>query len=287
MKSVIRRRGTGLVLVLALALALAGVAACRGPGPDASPSTTTMPGLTTAPPSPSEPATTSPPPTTVAPTTRPPGVPGSLLGKDLERLPTSAKLVALTFDAGANADGVGPILATLAQKGVAGTFFLTGDFVSQFPQQSRQIVGAGHRVGNHTIDHPHLPSLPDSEVRAQVLGAAQAVRSVTGADPAPFFRFPYGDRTAHTIALINDLGYVAVRWSVDSLGWQGTMGGTRGATFVRDRVLNAAVPGGIVLMHVGSHPEDHSTLDADALSGIIDGLRAQGYTFVTLDALLT
>jgi peptidoglycan/xylan/chitin deacetylase (PgdA/CDA1 family) len=55
---------------------------------------------------------------------------------------------------------------------------------------------------------------------------------------------------------------------------------------VTERVLAAAQPGEIVLMHVGSHPEDRSTLDADALPGIIAGLRQRGYTFITLDALL-
>jgi peptidoglycan/xylan/chitin deacetylase (PgdA/CDA1 family) len=73
---------------------------------------------------------------------------------------------------------------------------------------------------------------------------------------------------------------------VDSLGWQGRQGGTRDAAFVRDRVLNAATAGGIVVMHVGSHPTDRSTLDADALPAVIDGLRARGYTLVTLDVLL-
>lgn len=51
------------------------------------------------------------------------------------------------------------------------------------------------------------------------------------------------------------------------------------------RVLGAARPGEIVLMHVGSNPDNHTTLDADALSQVISGLRAKGYSFVTLDAL--
>jgi peptidoglycan/xylan/chitin deacetylase (PgdA/CDA1 family) len=45
------------------------------------------------------------------------------------------------------------------------------------------------------------------------------------------------------------------------------------------------VPGEIVLMHVGSNPDDHTTFDADALAQVIGGLRAGGYSFVTLDAL--
>ncbi|HZM84504.1 MAG TPA: hypothetical protein VFC19_52965 [Candidatus Limnocylindrales bacterium] len=85
--------------------------------------------------------------------------------------------------------------------------------------------------------------------------------------------------------MVNSFGYVAVRWTVDSLGWQGT--GAHTAASVAARVLDAAQPGQFVLMHVGSNPDDRSALDADALPTIIGGLRTRGYTFVTLDALLT
>ena len=50
------------------------------------------------------------------------------------------------------------------------------------------------------------------------------------------------------------------------------------------RVLGAARPGEIVLMHVGANPDDGTTLDAAALPSVISGLRARGYGFVTLDA---
>ena len=39
-------------------------------------------------------------------------------------------------------------------------------------------------------------------------------------------------------------------------------------------------------MHVGSNPADRSTLDASALPTIIDAIRARGYSFVTMNALL-
>jgi peptidoglycan/xylan/chitin deacetylase (PgdA/CDA1 family) len=84
---------------------------------------------------------------------------------------------------------------------------------------------------------------------------------------------------------MNDECYVAVRWSVDSLGWKGTSGGMT-TTKVRDRVLAAARPGMVVLMHVGANPDDGTTLDAAALPAVIDGLRAKGYTFVTLQQAL-
>jgi peptidoglycan/xylan/chitin deacetylase (PgdA/CDA1 family) len=51
--------------------------------------------------------------------------------------------------------------------------------------------------------------------------------------------------------------------------------------------MSAARPGAIVLMHVGAHPTDHSTLDADALPQVIFRLRDQGYGFVTLESLFS
>lgn len=69
------------------------------------------------------------------------------------------------------------------------------------------------------------------------------------------------------------------------LGWKGTSGGIT-ADIVRQRVLDAAQPGEIVLMHLGGNPDDGTTLDADALPGMIQALRDLGYSFVTLDAML-
>ncbi len=200
-------------------------------------------------------------------------------------IPTGERIVALTFDAGANAAAVPSILRTLEQEGITSTFFLTGNFVRNFPDETRAIVAAGHRLGNHSVSHPAFTGLTPAELRTEVLDAQRAIRDVAGADPRPFFRFPLGDRNAETIAAVNDLGYVAVRWTVDTLGWQGTSGG-RSAAEVTKRVLDTARPGQIVLMHIGSHPTDGSTLDADALPGIIQGLRERGYAFVTLDVLL-
>jgi peptidoglycan/xylan/chitin deacetylase (PgdA/CDA1 family) len=209
-----------------------------------------------------------------------------LLGKEVARIPTNSKVVALTFDAGANADGVASILATLRQQGVPGTFFLTGDFVGHFPSQAQAIANAGYRIGNHSVNHPYFTQLTDSQIRAQVANAATAIRNATGANPAPFFRFPYADRDARTIAAVNSAGYLPIGYTIDSLGWQGTYDGQRGASFVVNRVVGSITTGAIVVMHVGSNPDDHSTLDAAALPTIISQLRAKGYSFVTLNVLL-
>lgn len=207
------------------------------------------------------------------------------MGEDLEQLPLTRKRIALTFDAGSNAAGVDPILATLAARRVPATFFLTGSFVRSFPRRAATI-GHSYLVGNHTDTHPDLTKLTTPQVRAELRGAYDEIVEVTGQDPRRFFRFPYGARGPRTLAIVNSRCYVAFRWTVDTLGWQGTEDGGSVARVVR-RVLDAATPGAIVLMHVGAHPEDGSTLDADALPIVIRRLRAQGYSFVRLSAVMS
>ncbi len=117
-----------------------------------------------------------------------------------------------------------------------------------------------------------------------MLSAESQIVSVTGADPWPWFRFPYGDYNQHAISVVNGAGFVPVGWTVDTLGWKGTSGGITTQTVV-NRVVGSLRPGEIVLMHCGSNPDDHSTLDANALPTVIQRLQARGYSFVTLDAL--
>jgi peptidoglycan/xylan/chitin deacetylase (PgdA/CDA1 family) len=253
------------------------------PTPTPTPSTTTG-SPTTSPTRTPSPTPTTPVPTTASPSPTPTSIPVWLAGKDVRIVPTTKKLVVLTFDGGGNADGLAKILSTLAAKHVPGTFFVTGRWVQVYPAGSRAIVAAGHVVGNHTMTHPHSTEISDAALTAEVLDAARVIRTVTGVSPKPWFRFPYGERTSADIRLLNSLGYVCVSWSVDTLGWLGTSRGT--AADVVQRVLDELEPGLIVLMHVGSNPDDGTTYDADALGPLIDALRARGYTFGTVTELL-
>ncbi|MFS0718491.1 polysaccharide deacetylase family protein [Arthrobacter sp. 1P04PC] len=233
-----------------------------------------------APPAPEPPAPPAPEPPV------PPAAPfpAALRGADVEVIPGAGPVVALTFDAGANSAGLPSILQTLSATGVRGTFFLTGAWASGNPAGVAAIVAGGHRIGNHSMTHPGFTGLSDAQITEQLAGAESAI-NVGGGTARPLFRFPFGERDARTIAAVNALGYVAVRWSVDTLGWKGTSGGISVQT-VLDRTLAGLRPGEIVLMHIGSNPDDGSTLDADALPQLISRLRAAGYGFTTLDALL-
>ena len=140
-------------------------------------------------------------------------------------------------------------------------------------------------VGNHTWSHPDLTTLTASAIEHELDRTRAAIITTTGKDPRPLFRFPYGSSDRRALALVHAQGYGAVGWTTDSLGWKGTSGGMT-VDKVVDRVLDGRTPGQIVLMHLGANPDDGTTLDAVALPRIITGLRARGYGFTTLSALV-
>ena len=69
------------------------------------------------------------------------------------RMDKNEKAVYLTFDDGPIPESTPFILKTLAEYGAHATFFMVGENVSKHPELFRQIVEAGHQVGNHTYNH--------------------------------------------------------------------------------------------------------------------------------------
>ncbi|MFA6096216.1 MAG: polysaccharide deacetylase family protein [Candidatus Paceibacterota bacterium] len=205
-------------------------------------------------------------------------------GEDISRIKTDKKFIALTFDGGANADGAGKILSILKDNGIKGTFFLTGKFIEKYPGETAMIFASGGNVGNHSYSHPYFTKLTGEEINTELEKTENALLKLN-LEFHPFFRFPYGDRNRETIYAINGKNYISIRWTVDSLGWEGTSGGMTKES-VESRVLSKAAAGAIVLMHLGTNPDDKTQLDSEALPGIISALKTQGYEFMTMTEML-
>jgi peptidoglycan/xylan/chitin deacetylase (PgdA/CDA1 family) len=208
-------------------------------------------------------------------------LPPAIVAGELVRLQTRQHVVALTFDGGGNADAARGVLAILKREHVRGTFFLTGHFVKTYPLLSRAI-GLRYPVANHTVDHLDLRRLSTPAASRQISQAGTMIRRATGRDPRPLFRFPYGARDGRTLGIVRRLGYVSIRWTVDTWGWMGLAAQT--VAGAQRRVVDNLVPGEIVLMHLGSS-RDRSMIDSHALPGVIRAVRARGYRFVTLSGI--
>ncbi|MEV7562167.1 polysaccharide deacetylase family protein [Streptomyces sp. NPDC089795] len=213
-----------------------------------------------------------------------PRPPASLLGDEIRRLPTSRKVLALTFNAAWDVDGIDTVLAELRRRKLPATFFPTGAFAEARPSAVRSIADAGHGLGNHSYSHPYFRDLSTAERAEEVRGADAAIRAAAGTEPLPFFRFPYSATTPDAIADVNDLGYAAIEFSADTNGYLGPQGGMSVDEAV-ERAVDAFAPGAIIQMHVGSNGAD-VVLDAEALPLIVDAAVADGYEIVDLRQFL-
>lgn len=195
---------------------------------------------------------------------------------EVSRGNTTANRVALTFDAGSGADATPAILDTLEAVGVKATFFITGQFAESFPDMVRRMAADGHEFGNHSYTHTRFTGISDADIRSQIARTETKVVELTGLSTVPYFRFPYGARNSGLIRQVNDLGYMSVFWTVDTLDWMPE----KTCEQIRSRVMSNVCPGAIVLMHCNSPRE------GQVLGSIIEDLRAAGYEVITLTEVL-
>ncbi len=90
---------------------------------------------------------------------------GQWYGQTFTGLARGSRQIALTYDDGPNDPHTLRLLEVLAKHNVQATFFLIGRYVQQRPQIAREIVKAGHVVGNHTFTHPLLIFKSEAEIR--------------------------------------------------------------------------------------------------------------------------
>ena len=63
---------------------------------------------------------------------------------------------------------------------MSGTFFVVGENVTRDIESIRRIVNEGHILGCHTFSHPHLTSLSDDEIKAEMKQTDQIIYETTG-----------------------------------------------------------------------------------------------------------
>jgi peptidoglycan/xylan/chitin deacetylase (PgdA/CDA1 family) len=130
--------------------------------------------------------------------------------------------IALTFDDGPHATRTARILEILAAAGVKATFFEIGRNAAAHPEVSRQVIAAGHQVGSHTFSHADLPKVSEPHAETEIETGEAAVTLALGLPPGhlPFFRFPYGAKTAAELAFVNRRGNSTFFWNMDSEDWR-------------------------------------------------------------------
>jgi peptidoglycan/xylan/chitin deacetylase (PgdA/CDA1 family) len=187
----------------------------------------------------------------------------------------ATKVVALTFD-----DGYGPtntlrILSILERAHVNATFFPTGRAVELYPGVWREIAAAGFPIGDHTYSHSNLKGTCFGHQLYELRRQQHVVGDLLGIREIPLMRPPFGtyDRMTRYAATVAGDARV-VLWDVDTRDWSGVSWRAVAHTALTGR------SGSIILMHT------MPGATARALTHIIAGYRARGFTFVTVGQLL-
>ncbi|WP_371361896.1 polysaccharide deacetylase family protein [Sporomusa rhizae] len=188
------------------------------------------------------------------------------------------KMVALTFDDGPESNWTPKILDILKTKNVKATFFVIGQQVQQHPDILQRMDEEGHIIGNHTFSHRDLTKLDAEHVEQEIDNCALEIQKVIGKEPR-FVRPPFGFHSAIVDDVVYSKDRIIILWSLDTKDWTGL-----DAETIKSRILPHMQNGYIVLQHDGSNPKIGGSVQA--LPEIIDGLKAQGYTFVTISELL-
>lgn len=191
--------------------------------------------------------------------------------------------LALTFDDGPNDPYTLKLLDVLSKYDVKATFFLIGKYVDQRPDIVRDIVEAGHVVGNHTYSHPNLIFRSQGQFREELSRCETALENAVGKKHAPLFRPPFGGRRPAVLRTVRKSGMEPVMWSVTGYDWSATS-----SEEIERKVTKQVRGGDVILLHDGGHlafgTDRSHTVKATAR--LIERYQGEGWVFRTVREMM-
>ncbi|MEG2711574.1 MAG: polysaccharide deacetylase family protein [Clostridia bacterium] len=180
------------------------------------------------------------------------------------------KYVALTFDDGPSKKTTPLLLEFLKENDVTVTFFLLGENISGNEEILRNIKKDGHEIGVHSYTHKLFTKIKNEKIHEQISSTNELIYAATSSY-ASIVRPPYGSVNKRVKEFIK---MPIILWNVDSLDWK-----YRSAEKIYSRVIRETTSYDIILMH------DIFPTSVEASKLIIQKLKADGYTFVTVSKL--
>ena len=207
---------------------------------------------------------------------------GQWFGKTFTGLPHGSRQLALTYDDGPNDPHTLRLLEVLAKHNVLATFFLIGRYVEQRPDLAREIVQAGHTVGNHTFTHPLLILQSEPEIRRQLTRCKAALQDAVG-QHSNLFRPPFGGRRPAVLHIAREIGLQPVMWNVTGYDWNAPP-----AAAIERKVASHIRGGNVVLLHDGGHKQLGSDRSQTVIATdhLLTRYKSEGFEFVTIPKMM-
>ncbi len=168
--------------------------------------------------------------------------------KAIQTVATTEPYMSISFDCAYIETPTDELLALLDELNIKATFFMTGEFVLNFPESAKKIRDAGHEIGCHSLSHPHLLDYHLDMRFKQVRRNVQIIRDTLGVNPR-LFRPPFGEFDVTISAPARAEGMEMCLWSIDSKDWDWN--------YTPDKVLKQVTknvgPGTIILFHLDGY----------------------------------
>lgn len=206
-----------------------------------------------------------------------------LYGRTLTHGNDSSQM-ALTFDDGPNDPHTLHLLDVLARHNAKATFFLIGKYVRQRPDIARDILAAGHEIGNHTDSHPNLILVSAARLLQELAHCSDALENALG-QKVTLFRPPFGGRRPNVLRTSRRMGLSPVMWSVSGSDWSAKSADQIVEKVGRQVDSRQKPQGEIVLLHDGGHEAfgTNRALTVQATGKLLE--RYAGKQFVTVSGL--
>lgn len=184
------------------------------------------------------------------------------------------KKIAVTFDVAWENSNTEELIDILKENDAKATFFITGDWCDRYPEDVKQFFDAGHEIGNHSDQHPHVEGMNVNDLINDTKECSRKIKMLTGKEPT-LYRAPYGEFDDSLITTLDGMGMKVIQWDVDSIDWK-----KPSADQIKKRVLKNVKSGSILLFH---NDLENTT---EALPDILKTLKSQGYEFVPVSELI-
>jgi peptidoglycan/xylan/chitin deacetylase (PgdA/CDA1 family) len=180
--------------------------------------------------------------------------------------------VLLSFDDGPDGRWTPQVLDILKAKDVKAVFCLVGIQMRKYPELVQRIHAEGHTLCDHSEHHDMRMQLKGNAfATSEVEGAYNLFVQLTGEAPR-FYRGPGGVLSPFIISEVHRLGMRVLAWDTDPGDYR-----KPGAEMIQNRIALSIRGGGVALMHDGGGDRSQTVAQ---LPGLIDRLRAEGYTIV-------
>jgi probable sporulation protein (polysaccharide deacetylase family) len=187
---------------------------------------------------------------------------------------SNKKMVSIMINVAWGNEYLPVMLETLKAANVKATFFLDGSWLSKNVKVAKQMVEAGHEIGNHAYSHKNMSTLNRNIAYEEIHRTQKLIEEELGLKNT-LFAPPSGDYDEETVQIAHEMKLKTILWTLDTVDWKKPE-----PSWIIKKITTRLEPGALILMH----PTESSS---KALPELIRNIKNKGLVPGTVSELLS